>query len=98
MSQTVLITGASSGTGRATAHRFHDEGWNVVATMRNPDAETQLTALDDVLVTRLDVTDPASIDAAISAGMERFGADPSWINLTRLMGGVVTGGLRRKDF
>ena len=33
---TVLITGCSSGYGLATAHRFHDEGWNVVATMRTP--------------------------------------------------------------
>jgi len=73
MPNTILITGASTGIGRATAEKFQAEGWNVVATMRNPDAETELTKLDNVLVTRLDVTDPASIQAAVAAGLNRFG-------------------------
>ena len=80
MSLTVLITGASSGIGRAAARRFHDEGWNVVATMRNPDAETELSALDNVLVTRLDVTDPASIETAVSESIDRFGAIDVLVN------------------
>jgi NAD(P)-dependent dehydrogenase (short-subunit alcohol dehydrogenase family) len=74
MARTILITGASSGIGRATARYFHDRGWNVVATMRSPDRETELTELENVLVTRLDVQDPASIQAAVGAGLERFGA------------------------
>ena len=36
MPNTVLITGASSGIGRASAERFARAGWNVAATMRNP--------------------------------------------------------------
>ena len=36
MNQTVLITGTSSGYGKATAELFLDHGWNVVATMRQP--------------------------------------------------------------
>ena len=71
--KTVLITGSSSGFGRLTAERFQSEGWNVVATMRSPQKEQALTQLENVLVTRLDVTDEASIAAAISAGIERFG-------------------------
>ncbi|MEM9562593.1 MAG: SDR family oxidoreductase [Actinomycetota bacterium] len=70
---TILITGCSSGIGRAAAMRFQREGWNVVATMRNPDAETELTELADTLVVALDVTDQASIDAAVAAGVDRFG-------------------------
>ena len=34
--KTVLITGCSSGYGLETARHFHAQGWNVVATMRNP--------------------------------------------------------------
>jgi NAD(P)-dependent dehydrogenase (short-subunit alcohol dehydrogenase family) len=73
MAQTILITGASSGIGRSTAGLFHEKGWNVVATMRSPDQETELTALDNVLVTRLDVTDPSSIQSAIDAAAAEFG-------------------------
>lgn len=70
---TILITGASSGIGRATALRFQSEGWNVIATMRDPAAGADLAALDNVLVTRLDVTDGSSIAAAVEEGIDRFG-------------------------
>jgi len=60
---TILITGASSGIGKATALRFQSEGWNVVATMRDPSAGHELERLDRVAVTRLDVTNAATIDA-----------------------------------
>ena len=73
MSQTILITGASSGIGKATAKYFQDKGWNVIATMRTPEKEEELTKLDNVLVTRLDVTDLNSINDAINTGIEKFG-------------------------
>ncbi|SNT30701.1 SDR family oxidoreductase [Tropicimonas sediminicola] len=80
MTQTILITGASSGIGRETAKLFASRGWNVVATMRTPEAEEELNRLEDVLVTRLDVTDPASIEAAVAAGIERFGQIDTLLN------------------
>jgi NAD(P)-dependent dehydrogenase (short-subunit alcohol dehydrogenase family) len=52
---------------------FHERGWNVAATMRDPDAEHHLTTLGDVLVTLLDVTDSGSIGRAVDAALERFG-------------------------
>tara|TARA_R110002126_G_scaffold137272_3_gene281757 strand:- start:479 stop:1291 length:813 start_codon:yes stop_codon:yes gene_type:complete len=73
MTQTILITGASSGIGKTTAKLFHANGWNVIATMRSPEKEEELGGLDNVLVTRLDVNDHASIDAAVTEGINRFG-------------------------
>jgi NAD(P)-dependent dehydrogenase (short-subunit alcohol dehydrogenase family) len=73
MTQTILITGTSSGLGRATAKLFHAKGWNVVATMRSPDKESELDQLDRVLVVRLDVEDTASIKAAVETGIDAFG-------------------------
>ncbi|MEM8773971.1 MAG: SDR family oxidoreductase [Pseudomonadota bacterium] len=71
--KTILITGASSGIGATTAKHFQARGWNVIATMRNPDNAGELASLENVLVVRLDVTDPSSILAAVQAGIDRFG-------------------------
>jgi len=80
MKKTVLITGCSSGIGKATAAFFADRGWNVVATMRMPVAETGLARMSDVLVTRLDVQERESIYLAIENGIERFGRIDALIN------------------
>jgi NAD(P)-dependent dehydrogenase (short-subunit alcohol dehydrogenase family) len=77
---TILITGASSGIGKATALRFQSEGWNVIATMRDPASGADLAALDNVLVTRLDVTDSASIVTAVAEGLARFGRIDALLN------------------
>jgi NAD(P)-dependent dehydrogenase (short-subunit alcohol dehydrogenase family) len=61
----ILITGCSSGFGQATAKRFLDEGWEVTATMRTPNADG-LPASDRLRILPLDVTLPASIDAALA--------------------------------
>ncbi|MDE3739876.1 MULTISPECIES: SDR family oxidoreductase [Pseudomonas] len=80
MSQTVLITGASSGFGLHSAKLFAREGWNVVATMRDVRAGEELTDVGNVLVTRLDVQEAASIHEAIAAGIERFGGIDVLVN------------------
>lgn len=61
---TVLITGTSSGYGLETARHFHARGWTVIATMRSP-REGLMT--EGVRILPLDVTDPASIAAALAA-------------------------------
>lgn len=71
--KTVLITGTSKGIGKATARYFQRKDWNVVATMRRPRNETELTGLDHVLVNRLDVQDAGSIAAAVEEALSAFG-------------------------
>ena len=78
MNQTVLITGCSSGFGKLAAQAFHREGWNVAATMRSPEKETELVDADRMLVLKLDVTDTASVAAAFAATRARFGPPSAW--------------------
>lgn len=73
MSQTVLITGASSGIGKATAKYFLQRGWNVSATMRSPEKTKNLIKTEKVIYPRLDVTDSQTITSAISETLEYFG-------------------------
>ncbi len=74
MNNTILITGASSGIGKETAKLFQSKGWNVIATMRNPENETELKNLDNIFVTHLDVLDIDSIQNAFQKGIEKFGS------------------------
>jgi NAD(P)-dependent dehydrogenase (short-subunit alcohol dehydrogenase family) len=80
MNKTILITGSSSGIGRATVLHFQSKGWNVAATMRRPENETSLQQLDNTLVTRLDVTDADSIHSAVKETIDRFGGIDVLVN------------------
>jgi NAD(P)-dependent dehydrogenase (short-subunit alcohol dehydrogenase family) len=76
----VLITGASSGIGRATVVACAARGWRVAATMRRPDAAGDLAALPGVHVLPLDVTSPESVEAAVADVVTRFGRLDAVVN------------------
>ena len=65
MTDTILITGASSGYGKATAEHFLKQGWNVIATMRRPDTAVFEDNAGRLRILPLDVTDADSIASLI---------------------------------
>ncbi len=71
-SKTVLITGSSSGIGKAAALYFAKKGWNVAATMRNPSPDHELAKLKNIRLYKLDVTDETAIKAAFNAAIADF--------------------------
>jgi len=79
--KTVLVTGASSGIGLATAMYFHENGWQVIATMRHP--ERRHTPLHDrgpKNLVHLDVMDRNSIHTAIQYAVDYYGGIDVLVN------------------
>ena len=68
MTGVALVTGGNRGIGLATAQRLREDGWTVVVGSRSGEAPDNLPAV------RLDVSDPASIEAAFGEIEEQFGA------------------------
>jgi NAD(P)-dependent dehydrogenase (short-subunit alcohol dehydrogenase family) len=65
-SRTILITGAGSGIGRATARAFIDAGWRVALMGRREGPLRDTAGADSALILPGDVADPASVDAVFS--------------------------------
>ncbi|MGU3293198.1 oxidoreductase [Williamsia sp. M5A3_1d] len=66
----VLVTGASSGIGLATARRFVSQGYRVFGTSRNP---RRLPPVEGVTFVALDVTDDTSVTDAVAAVVDQGG-------------------------
>jgi len=77
--KTVLITGCSSGIGRATAHAFNDEGWTVYATARNP-ADVQTLGEAGCELATLDVTEQDDVDRVVDRILDEEGAFDCLVN------------------
>lgn len=75
MQKSIFITGASTGLGKATAKLFQSKGWNVIATMRNPDKETELNKLPNVTLLPLDVTNPEQIKQTVQTAISLHDID-----------------------
>jgi NADP-dependent 3-hydroxy acid dehydrogenase YdfG len=70
----MLVTGASSGIGAATARAASRSGARVVLAARREDRIRQLAdELGDAVPVRCDVTDPDQVEAAVHAATEAFG-------------------------
>ncbi len=84
--RTALITGASTGLGRAMAARFSASGANVVlmartaATLEEAMASMQATARGTLFSVPCDITDEAARDAAMSRALDRFGTIDILVN------------------
>ena len=89
--KTIFITGSSSGLGRATAKLFSSKGWKVIATMRNPDNETELDKLAGVVLLPLDVTDPKKIKATVDKAVTMGEVDVVFNNAGYGMAGPLEG-------
>ena len=77
--RTVLITGCSSGIGRAAAYAFLDEEWQVYATARNPaDIETLGEAGCDIGT--IDVRDPEDVTRVIDRIVDEAGRLDALVN------------------
>jgi NAD(P)-dependent dehydrogenase (short-subunit alcohol dehydrogenase family) len=79
MERTVLITGCSSGIGRATALAFADEGWTTYATARD---EADLAALADAgcATAELDVTDGDAVERVVERIVDEEGRVDCLVN------------------
>ena len=70
---TILVTGAGSGIGRATARAFLAAGWRVALMGRRREALAETAADHPALILPCDVTDPAQVDAAFADLKADFG-------------------------
>lgn len=70
MSKRIFITGASSGLGKASAIMFAEKGWHVIATMRTPSKETELTQVNNIDLLPLDVTNVEQIQSTVAKAIE----------------------------
>ncbi|MDW5324141.1 SDR family oxidoreductase [Plantactinospora sp. KLBMP9567] len=82
MAKRWLITGCSTGLGRALAARLAAEGERVLATARRPETLAELVAQypDNLLSTALDVRDQAQCQAAVELALDTFGGIDILVN------------------
>lgn len=73
--KTIFITGASSGIGKETTKYFANRGWRVIATMRNLDKGKELSALSNVVLMPLELTNPEQIERTCRSALAQYDID-----------------------
>lgn len=71
--KTVIVTGAGSGIGRATARAFAAEGANVVAADLSASVDETVAGLADAIAVRLDAGDEADVERVVALACDTFG-------------------------
>ncbi|MEU8331343.1 SDR family NAD(P)-dependent oxidoreductase [Micromonospora sp. NPDC048839] len=88
MSRVVVVVGASSGIGRATARAFAERGDRLVLAARATTtlAEVRAECADvGVLTVSTDVTEPGALEALADAAIDRFGRIDVWVHTAAVM-------------
>lgn len=95
---TIIITGAGSGIGRATAQAFLDAGWQVGLVGRREGPLTKTAGDRDALILPCDVTDETSVDAAFGKAVQHWGRiDALFNNAGVSLGGAPLDELKVAD-
>jgi 3-oxoacyl-[acyl-carrier protein] reductase len=99
----VIVTGGAAGIGRATAHRFAQEGARVAVWDVQPDASVEPVGEFQ----KVDVTDAAAVEAAVAAVVEKWGRIDVLVNnagivrdgqLIKWKDGQKTGEMGEREF
>lgn len=84
--KTVIVTGAARGIGLATARYLHEQGAQVVATVRSESQLPQLKVDDDGLIGRVvDVTDEQQVQELIAFTVDSFGKLDGIVNIAGIL-------------
>lgn len=73
--KTIFITGASSGIGKETAKLFAQNGWKVIAAMRNFDRAGELKEMQNIVLAGLDLTKPELIKQTSQKVLKEYDID-----------------------
>lgn len=89
--KTIFITGTSTGLGKAAAKLFAANGWKVIATMRNPEKETELSGISNITLSPLDVTNVEQIKSTAAQALAMGDVDVVFNNAGYGLAGPLEG-------